>query len=115
MRRSSIGTSCSDTVRWLTGNSGTAPDSTRSPVNHLVVDGEGCADHGGDVLEPARGVADAVVAHLGRVPRGDLVDPERGRAHLAEMAAEAPDEDVGTTSRLRGRVGERLELRLLEV
>src|ERR1051325_1150783 len=69
----------------------------------LSLDGEGGRDDRIDVLFSARRVVDPVVADLGRVARGDLVDAELGAAHRAELAAEAVDEDFGALASVLGR------------
>src|SRR5438105_877821 len=67
------------------------------------------------VFLTATGVVDPVVADLGRVARGDLVDAELGPAHRAELAAEALHQDLGALAGIAGGRGERVELRLRQL
>src|SRR5690349_6581929 len=85
--------------------------SVRALSMPSALDCERRRDNGVHVLLAARRVVDAVVADLGRVARGDLVDAELGAAHRAELAAEAVDEDLRPLPRI-GRGGcEGVELR----
>src|SRR5207248_5322044 len=80
-----------------------------------ALDGERGGHHRVDVLLSASCVIYPVVADLGRVARGDLVDAELGSAHRPELAAEALHEDLGPLARVGGRGGESVELRLREL
>src|SRR5438270_4777120 len=102
-------------MRWSSFTGTSSSVRAASMPRASAADGEGGRDDRIDVLLAAGRVVDAVVADLGRVARGDLVDAELCTAHRPELAAQAVHEDLGSLTRVGGGGGEGAELRLGEL
>src|SRR5438067_3641392 len=102
-------------MRWSSFTRTSSSVRAASMPRASAADGEGGRDDRIDVLLAAGRVVDAVVADLGRVTRGDLVDAELCTAHRPELAAEAVHEDLGSLARVGGGGGEGAKLRLGEL
>src|SRR3989442_1173577 len=99
-------------MRW---SSFTRTSSSVRAASMPLLDCERRGDNRIHVLLAAGRVVDAVVADLGRVAWGDLVDAELRAAHRAELAAEAVDEDLRALAGVgcRGCKGRQLRARQL--
>src|SRR5439155_5942586 len=102
-------------MRWSSFTRTSSSVRAASMPSALSADREGGRDDRIDVLLATRRVVDAVVADLGRVTRGDLVDAQLCAAHRAELAAKPVHEDLGALAGVLGGGGEGAELRLGEL
>src|SRR5947207_15171439 len=102
-------------MRWSSFTRTSSSVRAASMPSALSADREGGRDDRIDVLLATRRVVDAVVADLGRVTRGDLVDAQLCSAHRAALAAKPLQADLGARGGVLGGGREGAERRLGEL